>query len=67
MNVELAEALRKEMGYIKDYATCEACKFWEEISNPHLDRDWISVCNYNRIGQIGVSKMGRCSKFDVKA
>lgn len=64
MKNELADLLRKEMGYIeKEAPKCANCEHSVERENYHVDRMWDTYCGYNSIGSFQVKPQARCSKF----
>lgn len=54
------------MGYTIEIRNCGNCKYSEEKENPMLDRDWYTVCNYNKIQSFRVNPAGKCNKWETK-
>jgi len=63
MNEDTEKSLKKEMGYSEGIHKCGTCKFYKEIENPHLDRDWIDTCKFNSIGSITIKSTGICKHW----
>lgn len=63
---DLAAQLKKKMGYTQEDVRCEKCYYYKLEENPYLDRDWVSICTYNKIENLVVEPFGRCNFFDRK-
>lgn len=64
--MSLENELKKAMGYTDEIRRCENCQFLKRKENPMLDRDWLALCDFNNIAQLGVSLEAHCDKWKPK-
>lgn len=62
----LESELKKAMGYTEEVKNCEKCVYSEEEECRYTDRMWYTVCKYNTIMNIIVTKTASCNKFELK-
>lgn len=65
--MSLIDETKKAMGYTPLTPRCKDCKFYTEIENLYVDRDWIETCTYSNLTHFRVDSLrGSCTKFELK-